>query len=146
MGKISVSTPESWFEKLGGTEIKGSEKQPFLVRILVAGYRVTPRHSVFNYFRDMGSELLPAIVRHQPLNLDEGSSLLFVLPERWLSVHEQRAFLHRLKNHPEANKIASVDIVTQEALIVGGADTNTVVLFQIADDDPEASLLDNEMK
>lgn len=141
MGKVTVETPEAWFDNLGGATIEGAPKYPFRLRTLVAGYRVTPRHSLFRHFLDMGSGLIPKILRHEPLGLAEGASLLFVLPERWMSVHEQQMFIHRLTAHPEANKLSIVDIVTQEALIVSGLTKESVALFQLVEGDTEAGLM-----
>jgi len=138
-----IQTPVSWFDRLGGSEITGSSEYPFRLRVLIAGYRVTPRHSMFDYFLEMGSGFIPKILKHESLGLDKGASLLFVLPERWMSVHEQQAFLYSLEKHPEACDISAVDIVTQGALIVGGV-KGSLTLFQIADDDPEGGLLSNE--
>ncbi|MBI5733216.1 hypothetical protein HY967_04710 [Candidatus Jorgensenbacteria bacterium] len=137
-----VQTPQSWFERLGGSSIRGLDPGfPFRLRVLVPGYSVTPRHSMFEYFREMGSKLIPKVLRHEPLELGKDASLMFVLPERWMSVHEQQLFLYRLKNHPQARDMKAVDVITQEALIVGGLSSETLALFQIEGNDPEAGLM-----
>ncbi len=146
MGSPRVETAASWFENLGGSQIKGSAEYPFRLHVLVAGYRVTPRHSMFEGVREMGSALIEKIVKHEHLGLKKEAELLFVLPERWMSVHEQRCFIDRLATHPESSNIKSVNIVTQEALIVSGLSSKSIAIFQLMDGDPEAGLLDCEMQ
>ena len=141
-----LETAKSWFEGLGGSTIEGAVEYPFRLRVLIAGYRVTPRHSMFDGWLEMGSGFIAKTMKHEPLGLNDGTDLLFVLPERWMSVHEQQSFIHRLVTHPDVTKIKSVDIVTQEALIVSGLNHKSVALFQLINGDPEAGLLDYEMR
>lgn len=151
MGNPQIASAANWFDRIwnrGDTTNASVSEYPFRLRVLVPGPRVTPRHSMFEYFLEMGVGLIPRILRHEPLNLDlrDGKKvyLLFVLPERHLSVHEQRMFIHRLGTHPEAGTISGVDIVTQEALLVSGA--HCAMRFDLCAEDPEAGLTSEEMR
>ena len=142
---VMVRSLDAWFEKLGGSSIEGAPEYPFRLRVLVAGYRVTPRHSMFSSLLEMGSLMIPKILRHEPLELESGAELLFVLPERWMSVHEQKLFVRRLTTHPEVRNLEGVDIVTQGVLIIGGVKARSVSIFEIQDNDPEGGLLDTDV-
>lgn len=135
------------FDSLCGSEpfepVKGS--YPFGVRVLIPGPRITPRHKLFDYFIDLGMPHIDPIIRHQPLSIADGAGLLFVLPERWMSVHEQRLLLWRLKDHPDVAKVARVDIITQNALLVGGLDAGQVRVFNFKDGHPEDSIMGQDL-
>lgn len=143
MSRISVVSPGSWFEQLGGSAIEGSPEYPFRLRVLVAGFAVTPRHSMFKYFIELGAGFIPKILKHEPLNLRGGEKLLFVLPERWMSVHEQHSFLSRLWSHPDALLLDGVDIVTQSPLLVGGVAEGSLGMFDLPVGDVEAGMHTN---
>ena len=103
---------------------------PFKVRVGVVKYR-PPRHEFFEFIRDMGSVHISPILKGEPLN---SGNLTFVFPERWMSVHDQQAFMHKLVQHPEANKIEQVDIITSSPLIVGNFRRETIRILEWPDD------------
>lgn len=145
--EIRMETGRSWFDALGGSIIDGQCKQhPYRLRVLLAGPRITPRHPTFEYFIEMGAGLIPFILKHEELPIEGGAKLLFVLPERHMSVHEQRMFLHRLGTHPQASEIKRVDVVTQNPLIFGNVPVGCAATFGIEKDDPAAGLLCDEMR
>lgn len=145
---LTVGSASSFFDDLGGSQIDGHlDGCPFRLHVLVAGPRLSPRDSMFEYFLEMGVSHIPNILKHESLDLSRAEAdLLFVFPERFMSVHEQHSFMHRLKKHPDANKIRSVDIITQNPLIVGGLGKESVAIFSRPDGDPQNGLLDVEMK
>lgn len=147
MSQPHVQTSGSFFDSLCGAEpfVPVSGIYPFGVRVLIPGPRITPRHSMFEYFRDLGMPHIDPIIRHEPLSIDAGAELLFVLPERWMSVHEQKLLLWRLKNHPDVAKIARVDIITQNALIVGGLKAGQIRVFKLADGHLEDSIIERDV-
>jgi len=137
---------DTWFDNLGGSSIPKSPDLPYHLRVLVPGYRVSPRHSMFDYFLDFGRGDIPKIIWNKPLTSHGDSSihLIFVLPERWLSVHEQHMFIPWIVKHHQIDKITKVDIITQEALIVGNVGRDSIMLFEIPEDDPERGRLEGE--
>jgi len=149
-GVRMVSGNDVFTQFWGDEAPSANDHYPFTVRMAVAGYRVTPRHSRFDYLLEQGRGHIEAIVKHKPLvGISCGTTLLFVFPERFMSVHEQRLFLHRLKTHPDVAKVKGVDIVTQNPLVVGGCPNGCLKLFNFPDDKPDqdgVGLLDEEMK
>lgn len=103
---------------------------PFKVRVGIAKYR-PPRHEFFDFIRDMGSGHISSVLKREPLN---SGNLTFVFPERWMSVHEQRAFMLKLSRHPEADKIEQVDIITSSALMVGDFRREMIRILEWPDD------------
>jgi hypothetical protein len=146
MAQPTFERGDCWFDRLGGNNIEKSDEFPFHLRVLIPNKYMTPRHSIFEYFLDMGRGLIEPILKHEALaahGVREGADLLFVLPERWMSVHEQHLFLWRLKSHPDVRLIRRVDIITQEALIVGGIPPISMRLVGFGQDDPERGLTEN---
>ncbi len=141
---VHVSTKTSFFDNLGGSSIEGNPQYPFRLRVLVAGYRVTPRHSMFEYFRELGMNQIPDILYHKRLK-GKDLNFDFVFPERWMSVHEQSLFIHRLETHPDVAKIKSVSIITQNALIVGNIKQGSLAMFQLPEGDPEAGIMQQDI-
>ena len=103
---------------------------PFKVRVGIAKYR-PPRHEFFDFIRDMGSGHISPILKGESINSE---MLTFVFPERWMSVHEQQAFMLKLAQHPEANKIKQVDIITKSPLIVGNFRREMIRILEWPDD------------
>ena len=101
-----------WFK---GQEM-GNEKRPFLLRVALAGYRMTPRDDEFLMLLEIGGEHIEPILHHQPIGLGH---LTIYFPERHLSIHEQMFFLEMLSSHPEAQSgaLKQVDLITQSPLI-----------------------------
>lgn len=132
----TIGNMSTWFDRFYPDGDGTNSVYPFKVRISLPGWAVTPRHPMFEYVRDMGASLLQAIVLHQPLPIEAGTTLLLILPERHLSVHEQHALLDRLRSHPDVGLIAGVDIMSQSPLIVQNAPDGCLLMFNIAADDP----------
>ena len=88
---------------------------PFMARVGVVKYRPC-RHECFEYLREMGSGEIEKVLYHK--GTIEGH-LTFMFPERHMSVHEQRAFMHALSTHPTVDKVKCVDLITSCALMVG---------------------------
>ena len=88
----------------------------FFVRVGVIKYR-PPRHEFFDFIREIGSSNLEPVLYQGHITNPE--QLIFVFPERHLSVHEQRILMPKLKRHSQVGKIKSVDIITSSPLIIG---------------------------
>ncbi len=132
----------SLFDQLGGTTIQGSIEHGFRLRVLVAGPRVTPRHKMFEYWLELGREDVVKILKHKSFGLgkDDKLNLLFVFPERFMSVHEKHLFIQRLQTHRQRKRIQTLDIITQEPLIVNKLKSEALGAFDISPKDPEAGL------
>lgn len=88
----------------------------FVVQLIV--YKdIPPRDPRFEFNREMGMSFLDGIMNLKSCGL--GGNLLFMFPERWLSVHEQRAFMWALDKNPDKKKITRIRIGTSCPLIVG---------------------------
>ena len=101
---------------------------PFRVRCAVIK-ACPPRHERFEYVRDMGMALIDKVFNGEPLRL---TRLTFIFPERWMSVHEQQAFMLRLSKHPDAEQLETVDIMTSSPLIISDffASNIQIVMFE----------------
>ncbi len=104
----------SMFEEMLG-DIDDNDLYPFKARVGVVKYR-PPRHEFFEFFQYMGKLDIDPILYHTTFN--PSKILTFVFPEAWMSVHEERMFMYRLKGHPEVDKIKQVDIITKSPMIV----------------------------
>lgn len=152
-GTVIVGLRNAVDQIWGDDEAPKPKRAPYKLRVALAGPRVTPRHPEFDYLLDLGSAMLEGLMRHQPLaklGISDGATLRFYFPERWLSVHEQHMFLHRLSTHPEAARLAQIDVVTQNPLIIGGIDKECLRVFHFPADEsdptrPGVGLLDREM-
>ncbi len=123
---IQISHPGRWVAEL--FEMTGpSEEQLKLhknVWFRVALSWIPPRHERFDYERDMGMPDIEAVMEHLPLSMGgtkENPQTMFVFPERWLTTQEEQQFVPMLKSHPQIRdaKLATIDMVTKSALIVG---------------------------
>ncbi len=92
----------------------------------VALSHIPPRDERFEFERDFGMPLIPAVLEHRPLRFGlkvdgGGQHLTFVFPERWLTTQEEYSFVSRLTEHPEvkAAKLTVVDLVTKSPLLIG---------------------------
>lgn len=126
----------------GDQEIGNIEERGYRLRLAILGPRISPRHPHFEYTREMGMGHLESVLYHRPIG---GESIAFMLPERWLSVHEQYYLIHSLNRHPEivAQSLRSVDIITQSPLILGSAHANEVAV--IGFNDAAEGLVQNEL-
>lgn len=128
-----TSAGEIFEEMLGDINYEDDTNlYPFKVRVGIAKYR-PPRHEFFEFIRDMGSVHINAVFKGTPLN--HSGILTFVFPERWMSVHEQQAFMSKLAQHPEAKKIEQVDIITSSALMAGDFKRDMIRILEWPDDE-----------
>ena len=138
-----VQSLDSWFENIcqgfeGDHYIYDGVKSHYKLRVMIAGYRVTPRHSTFDLLLDIGSQLIAPLLYHKEIR---STHIFFVFPERHMSVHEQHNFLSQIAKHPQAHNLERVDIVTQNPLVVGGCTKEVMRLFSIEGAD---GLMDND--
>jgi hypothetical protein len=105
---------------------------PFKVRVGVVRRRA-PRHSYFDYIRDWGMTDIDKIFNKESFNGKK--ELVFIFPERWMGVAEQQAFMHNLNNHPEAETLDQVDIITSSPLLIGDFMREQVLILAWEDDD-----------
>ena len=83
---------------------------------------IPPRDEMWEYEREIGMAFLDDIFNLKKHNrLEAGITLLFMFPERWLSIREQQCFVHALGEYQKKFKIRfkMVQIVTSSPLIVG---------------------------
>ena len=104
---------------------------PFKVRVGCVKRR-PPRHKFFDYIREMGSGDIEKVLNKEPFNKNE---LTFVFPERWMGVAEQQSFTHHLSEHPDIDKIKSVDIITSSPLLIGSFMREHIRILTWEDDD-----------
>jgi hypothetical protein len=90
-----------------------------------------PRHSYFEWFIDMGRGDIDSVFSGELFTKKE---LVFVFPERWMSVHEQRAFMNVLRNHPSQKKIETVLIATSSPIMVSDFFKEQVRIISFNDD------------
>jgi len=106
------------------------ELYPFKVRVGMP-YRRPPRHEMWEYFLEMGRQDIDRVFKKESFGRD---SLIFVFPERWMNVSEQRNLMHQLKQHPEAEKLKQVDIITHSPLIIGDFTQHMIRVLKWEDD------------
>jgi hypothetical protein len=130
MGTTLVSQSSMFEEMLG--DIDDNDLYPFKVRVGVIKYR-PPRHEYFEFFNQMGKPYIDPILYHKKFN--PSKILTFVFPEAWMSVHEERMFMYRLRRHPEVSKIKLVDILTKSPMIIGDFRREMIRVITWPDDD-----------
>jgi len=74
-----------------------------------------PRHERFDIFRELGVKYIDKALNGDSIDQEH---LVFVFPERHMSVHEQRAFMYNLGRNPNVKNIKSVDIISSSPLMV----------------------------
>lgn len=79
--------------------------------------RRPPRHKYFEYILEMGSGDIDKVFKGESFRGKK--HLTFVFPERYMGVTEQRAFTSVLNNHPEADSLEQVDIITSNPMLIG---------------------------
>lgn len=104
----------------------------FRVKLCIMKYR-NPRHEYFQFGIDMGLSNIDKVFNKEPLS----GSLTFIFPERWMSVHEQQAFMHNLTQNPTVEDITSVDIVTGCAMLVSDFHNESIHICTFPDDRTE---------
>lgn len=124
----TVSAPGAWINRFfprHQTDRQMREWKNIWWRVLVS--HIPPRDPFFEYERDFGSGLIPAVLAGDPFRPDmlvgdgRGIRLLFVFPERHLTTQEEYIFLHKLKEHPlvMGAQLAVIDVVTKSPLLIG---------------------------
>ncbi len=101
----------------------------FRVKLAIMKYR-PPRHPYFEFTREMGMPNIEKVFNKEPLS----GSLTFVFPERWMSVHEQQAFMFNLTKNPTVEKITSVNIVTSCPMLVSDFNKEAIHICTFEDD------------
>ena len=133
----TIMSGEQIFEEMLG-DIDYEKDSPagllykYKARIGVVKMRA-PRHSYFDYIRDMGQPDIDKVFTGESFN---GKTVLsFVFPERWMGVHEQRSFTSALDKHKEVDSISLVDIITSSPMIVGSFYREQIRILTWPDDD-----------
>jgi hypothetical protein len=127
-----ISQGSMFDEMLGDIAPNKGELYPFNVRVGLVKYR-PPRHDFFEFMQYMGKLDIGPILYHEKFN--PASVLTFVFPEAWMSVHEERMFMYKLKDHPEVANIKQVDIITKSVMIVSDFKSEMVRVITWPDDD-----------
>ncbi len=106
----------------------------FRVFCSVIKYR-SPRHPYFEMFIEMGRGNIDKVFSKESFRMNE---LIFIFPERWMSVHEQHVFMSKMKEHPDAveKKINNILLLTSSPLIVGSFTRESVRIITFEDDKP----------
>lgn len=126
---------ELFGEKEWPKERSDSEKRiypEFRVKLCVIKYR-NPRHEYFQFGIDMGLSNIDKVFNKEPLS----GQLTFVFPERWMSVHEQSAFMLYLKQNPTAHEITGVDMITSCPMMVSSFTSESIRICTFPDDRTE---------
>lgn len=92
----------------------------------------SPRHPRYEMFLNVGMSDVDVIFDHS--KTFSGSDLSFVFPERFMSVHEQQAFIHALEKHPDFVHVNSVDIITSSPLVIGAFRRENILIVTHEDD------------
>lgn len=132
----AVSTVGSMMDEMLGDinyspDSKAGKLYPFFIRVGCVRRR-PPRHSFWEYIREMGSSQIDRVLKGYSL---DSENLTFVFPERHMGVAEQQAFTHALSQHPDVDKIKSVDIITSSPLIIGGFIREQIRILSWPDDE-----------
>lgn len=122
--------------------ILGQEWQPdkqyhteFPIRCLAIVSRPS-RDDYFELFRDVGKPNIDKALYNRPgLAPKPGSVLVFVFPERHMSVGEQRNFISTLHKHSESDNIERVDLVTSSPIILSDLFANQIMTVLWPEDD-----------
>lgn len=90
-----------------------------------------PRHERFDLIREIGLADLNNLFNGLKFSSE---NIAFVFPERWLSVHEQQAFMYAMENHPHFKMVKSIDIITSSPLLIGGFRRESIRILTWEDD------------
>ncbi|HUW48814.1 MAG TPA: hypothetical protein VMW36_08755 [Patescibacteria group bacterium] len=104
----------------------------FKVRVGVIKRR-SPAHPSFEFCLDMGREDIRRALYFRPFR---SKKLLFVFPERWMSVLELNGFMDALHKHPSsiAGEIEMVDIITSSAPLMTNFPEKSMKMILFSDD------------
>jgi hypothetical protein len=105
---------------------KGQVPVPMACAVIKA---LPPRDEEFEFYLDLGMSNIEKIFSKSPLELRLSKELTFMFPERWMSVHEQRMFPTRIREHPQAKEIEAVWIITSSPIIIGECWCVTIIEF-----------------
>lgn len=89
-----------------------------------------PRHERFEFILNMGYASIDRVFGNKPLS----GSLTFVFPERFMSVHEQQAFVSVIHKHKDIDKIKQIDILTSSPLLIGNFHREQIRILTWEDD------------
>lgn len=105
----------------------------FRVRVVVIKKR-PPRHPAFEFFLDLGKNLLDSIMNGTPLPRAT-ADLVFVFPERWLSTPETQQFMGKVNDHPQAGELfKTVTLVTSNPVILTDFFAHNMKTVEFPDD------------
>jgi hypothetical protein len=104
---------------------------PFILQVAVMQNR-PPRHPDFEIFLDQGRSMVEKLFSNRPI----GENPLFVFPEMWSSVHEERDFINSICHHPQVSTIKTVQVITRSAIILTDCLSSQVMVFTFDDDEP----------
>lgn len=91
-----------------------------------------PRHERFDMIREFGIVDINNLFEGREFS---SSELTFVFPERYMSMHEQHAFMAALEKHPHFSKVKKLDIITSSALILGSFRRESIRILSWEDDE-----------
>lgn len=101
----------------------------FPLRVIVVKDR-SPRHPDFEFLLDVGRMDVERVLDGTRFIRDK---LSFFMPERWMSVHEQRSFMSFMSKHPDVGKIKGVTVVTSSAIIISDIPHEVMVIQEYGD-------------
>lgn len=109
---------------------------PFWHRVGIV-QKAPPRHERFEFMIDMGLPDIERVFTGEPLSSEH---LTFVFPERYMSVHEQQAFMAVLNKHPDAvsGRIKTMDMLTSCSLLISSFHKEAILILNWPDDDEYA--------
>lgn len=99
-----------------------------------------PRHERFELIREMGVSDLDNLFNGLEFSSE---NLTFSFPERWLSVHEQQAFMYAMEKHPHFKMVKSIDIITSSPLIIGSFRRESIRILTWDDDEIHNGRINN---
>jgi len=106
-----------WFDRTEEDISIATEKMDlgFDCKVIISR-NIPPRDERFDYICDVGGAIISDIFGKQEQSLE--GSLLFVFPERHMSVHEQRSFMCQIEDHKNRKNLKEVCLITSSALII----------------------------
>lgn len=105
---------------------------PFKARCTVIKAR-PPRHPEFEFLLEIGRSNIDKVFDLTPIGKD-GETLTFFMPERHMSVQEQRMFMSYLTRNPNAGLWELVDIITSSPIMISDFPAEQVRVLSYPDD------------
>ena len=121
---------EEWLGDISDEDSMTGDTYPFKVRVGCVKM-AAPRHERFDMMLEMGSALIDKVFNGEPFMTD---SILFMFPERHMSVHEQQSFMSALTKHPDVSKIKQIDIMTSSPLLISNFHKEMIRILTWPDD------------